>query len=64
MKLTVLAAAVAALTLAAVSVSQAAPIAPPATGIARGNLTQVQYRWHGRNWGHCGWWHHHHWHCW
>jgi len=64
MKLTVLAAALATLTLAAVSVSQAAPIAPPPAGIDQGNLVHVQYWWHGRHWDHCGWWHNHHWHCW
>lgn len=66
MKRTVLACAVAALTLAAVSVSQAAPMASLPAGVTaeHGNLTQVNYYWHHRHWAHCGWWHHHQWHCW
>jgi hypothetical protein len=65
MKRTVFALAVAAVTLAAVSVSQAAPIAPLPAGVSadQGNLTKV-YWWHGHRWGHCGWWHNHNWHCW
>jgi hypothetical protein len=66
MKRTVFALAVAAVTLAAVTVSQAAPIAPLPAGTAadQGNLTHVQYMWHGHSWAHCGWWHGHHRHCW
>jgi hypothetical protein len=75
MRRTVLAFAVAALTLAAVPASQAAPIAPPVAGVAadHGNLTQVRWGWHGgwhggwhRGWGwHGGWGWHRHWrHCW
>ena len=56
MKQTVFALVVAAFALgAASSVSQAAPIAPPASAITatNGNLTQVQYwRWHHRHWHH------------
>jgi hypothetical protein len=59
MKRTVLAFAVAALTLAAASASQAAPIAPLPGAATQGNVTQVWWHHH-----HCGWWHHHHWHCW
>jgi len=54
MKQTILAAAVAALTLTAVSASQAAPIAPLPAGVSasQSNLTHVQYwRWHRRYWG-------------
>jgi hypothetical protein len=59
MKQTAFALAFAALTLtAAASVSQAAPIAPPTAGVsvAHGNLTKVQWWWHGRRWEHrhCG----------
>lgn len=66
MKKTVLALAAAALTLAAVSAAQAAPMAPLSSGVATGhdNLTQVQYWWHHRHWGHCGWGPYHHWRCW
>jgi|HubBroStandDraft_3_1064219.scaffolds.fasta_scaffold144348_2 hypothetical protein len=62
MKGTVLALAVAAVTLAAASV-QAAPVAPLSPGVNQGNVTQVYY-WHGHRWGHCGWGYHHRWHCW
>jgi hypothetical protein len=62
MKGTVLALAFAAVTLAAASV-QAAPVAPLTPGVHQSNVTQVYY-WHGRRWGHCGWWHRHQWHCW
>ncbi|MGH6674211.1 MAG: hypothetical protein ACRECE_08105 [Xanthobacteraceae bacterium] len=76
MKKTIVAAAVAAMTLAAVSVSQAAPISPLPAGVSahQSNLTQVQYwRWHRRHWGpgpyrhhlhrRCWWGPYHHWHC-
>jgi hypothetical protein len=64
MKRTALAFAVAALTLAAVSVSQAAPVAPLAAGVAAGNnVTHVQYwRWHHRH-HHCWVGPYGHWHC-
>jgi hypothetical protein len=62
MKRIVFALAVSAVTLAAAS-AQAAPIAPLPPGASQGNVTQVYY-WHGRHWGHCGWWHRHEWHCW
>jgi Spy/CpxP family protein refolding chaperone len=57
MKRTLCAFAVAALTLAAVSVSQAAPVAPLPAGVAaqHGNLTHVRWR--------CWWGPHHHRHC-
>jgi Spy/CpxP family protein refolding chaperone len=62
MKGTVLALAVAAVTLAAASV-QAAPVAPLPPGVNQNNVIQAQYYWHGRHWGHCGWRHHHR-RCW
>ena len=64
MKRTVLAFAVAALTLAAVSVSQAAPVAPLPAGVTgdHGNLTQVQWRYRYRH-RHCWWGPYGHRHC-
>lgn len=68
MKRTAFAFAVAALTLAAASVSQAAPIAPLPAGVsaAQGDLTKVQWGWHHwHHWHHrhCWWGPYHHWHC-
>jgi hypothetical protein len=64
MKRTAFAFAVAVLTLASVSISQAAPIAPLPSGIATdaGQLMQVRWwgHWHG-HWGHWGYWHCRHW---
>jgi hypothetical protein len=56
MKQIVIAGAVAALTLVAVPVAQAAPMAPlpssSVTTVGHGNLVQVQWWWHNRRWGH------------
>jgi hypothetical protein len=52
MRKTLLAFAVATLTLAAVPASQAAPIAPLPAGASTVHATQVQWRWHGRRWAH------------
>ena len=62
MKRTIFAFAVAAVTLAAVAVTQAAPIAPLPAGVASGqsNLTQVWWRYHHH---HC-WWRYGYRHCW
>lgn len=64
MKWTVFSLAVAAVTLAAASASQAAPIAPSPPGVNQGNVIQV-YLWHGHRYAHCAWGPHHtDYHCW
>jgi hypothetical protein len=62
MKRTIFAFTVAALTLAAVSVSQAAPVAPLPTGVAASHSNLTQVWWH--HWHHHCWWRHGYRHCW
>jgi len=66
MRKTILAFAVATLTLAATPASQAAPIAPLPEGASTAHASLVQvYYWRGRRWGHrhCGRGAYGRWHC-